>query len=93
MGDMMSDEEDGKDNDNDLFIFKSIPKISSEWWIILKCGFSNVSSICWPKRMQSHIGCIYMIFRVYVFLNVFSNCLPDMKHNYTDCMFILRVFA
>ena len=47
----------------------------------LCCAFSNASSNWLPKKMQSRIGCICLIFLPCVFSNVSSNCLPEKIHS------------
>ena len=62
----------------------------------LLCAFSNVSSNCLQKRMQSHTGCICLTFLHCLFSNVSSNRLPERMHKHTGCIcltFLQCVFS
>ena len=39
------------------------------------------------ERLQSHIGCICLIFLRYVLSNVSSNCLPKKTHSLIGCIY------
>ena len=49
-------------------------------------AFPNVPSNCVPERMQTHIGCICIIFVHCAPSNVSSHCLQQMMQNHTGCI-------
>ena len=51
-------------------------------YLMIFCGFSNVSSNDFPERMHSHNSCIWSAFPQCVFSNVYSNCLHHKMHSY-----------
>ena len=65
-------------------------------WHCFHCVFSNVFANYLPKKMQSYIGCIYMVFLHCVFSNVYSNGPCEMMHSHIGCIclaFLQCVFS
>ena len=52
----------------------------------LHSAFSNVSSICLPRKRHSHIGCICLAFLHCAFSNVYSNCFSEKRQSHIGCI-------
>ena len=52
----------------------------------LHSAFSNVSSICLPRKRHSHIGCICLAFLNCSFSNVYSNCFSEKRQSHIGCI-------
>ena len=52
----------------------------------LHSAFSNVSSICLPRKRHSHIGCICLAFLHCAFSNMYSNCFSEKRQSHIGCI-------
>ena len=57
----------------------------------LHSAFSNVSSICLPRKRHSHIGCICLAFLHCAFSNVYSNCFSEKRQSHICCICLVSL--